>query len=362
VRILTSQHWIGPPSTAPQLSDLHSWSAGFTWKWISPCLPVLVPAPHPLEFRQRAVELARQGAKPVAKIAGELGISDSCLRNWMHQADADENGSPGRLGSGEKKELADLRRRTRQLELENDILKRAAGVFRAGERPPKVIFPLVRELADDGIPVAVACRVLKTSRSGYYDWLGRPEPPRELRNKELMKVIREIHAESRGSYGSPRVHAELRLGMGTEVNRKRAGRLMREAGIQGIYRRKGRRNLVNQATGEDLVRRQFTMQAPDRLWLTDITEHPARDGKVYCAAVMDAYSRRIIGWSIDKKQDTDLVVSALAMAVTRRPGGDSTILHSDHGSQYTSWASGNGSGTPGSSARWEPWAIATTMR
>jgi putative transposase len=187
----------------------------------------------------------------------------------------------------------------------------------------------------------VACRALHTSRSGFYDWLGRPEPPRALRNKEVLKLITEIHAESRGSYGSPRVHAELRMGKGIEVNRKRVERLMREAGLQGIYRRKGRRNLVNAATEEDLVGRQFTAEAPDRLWLTDITEHPAGDGKLYCAAVMDAYSRRIIGWSIDKRQDTDLVVGALAMAVTRRqPGGDSTILHSDHGSQYTSWAFG----------------------
>jgi putative transposase len=187
----------------------------------------------------------------------------------------------------------------------------------------------------------VACRVLNISRSGFYDWLGRPEPLRELRNRELMKIIREIHAGSRGSYGSPRIHAELRLGNGMQVNRKRVERLMREAGLQGIYRRKGRRNLVNAATEEDLVRRQFTAAAPDRLWLTDITEHPAADGKLYCAAVMDAYSRRIIGWSIDKRQDTDLVVGALAMAVARRqPGGDSTILHSDHGAQYTSWAFG----------------------
>jgi putative transposase len=110
-----------------------------------------------------------------------------------------------------------------------------------------------------------------------------------------MKMIREIRADSRGSYGSSRVHAELRLGLGIEVIRKRAERLMRQAGIQGIYRRKGRHNLVNQATEEDLVRRQFTVETPDRLWLADITEHPAGDGKLYCAAVMDAYSRRIIG-------------------------------------------------------------------
>jgi putative transposase len=101
----------------------------------------------------------------------------------------------------------------------------------------------------------VACRVLHISRSGFYDWPGRPEPPRDLRNKEVLKLISEIRAESRGSYGSPRVHAELRLGKGIEVNRKRVERLMRNAGLQGICRREGRRNLVSAATREDLVRR-----------------------------------------------------------------------------------------------------------
>jgi putative transposase len=187
----------------------------------------------------------------------------------------------------------------------------------------------------------VTCRVLKVSTSGYYDWLGRPASPRELRNKELTKMIHAIHTESRGSYGSPRVHAELRLGLGEQVNRKRVERLMREAGLQGIYRRRGRRDLANFATEEDLVQRRFDVAAPDRLWLTDITEHETNEGKLYCAAVMDAYSRRIIGWSIDSRQDSDLVIGALAMAVTRRnPAGRSTILHSDHGTQYTSWAFG----------------------
>jgi putative transposase len=182
---------------------------------------------------------------------------------------------------------------------------------------------------------------LNVSASGYYDWLGRPESPRAQRNKELTKMIREIHAESRGSYGSPRVHAELTLGLGERVNRKRVERLMRRAGLQGVYRRRGRPNLVGAATEEDLVQRRFDVAGPDRLWLTDITEHPTAEGKLYCAAVMDAFSRRIIGWSIDVRQDTDLVVNALAMAVTRRsPAPHSTILHSDHGTQYTSWAFG----------------------
>ena len=189
--------------------------------------------------------------------------------------------------------------------------------------------------------VAVACRLLGVSRSGYYEWKGRPESARESADKDLLKLIERIHAESRGSYGSPRVAAELRLGIGMDVNRKRVERLMRQAGIQGIYRRRGRKNLVNAATEEDLVKRAFTADWPDALWLTDITEHPTGEGKLYCAAVMAVFSRKIIGWSIAARQDTELVVSALSMAVMRRqPEKGKTILHSDHGAQYTAWAFG----------------------
>ena len=122
--------------------------------------------------------------------------------------------------------------------------------------------------------------------------------------------------------------------MGVEVNRKRARRLMRQADIQGIYRRRGRKNLVNATTEEDLVKRDFAADWPDALWLADITEHPTDEGKLYCAAVMAAFSRRIIGWSIAARQDTELVINALSMAVTRRqPEKGKTVLHSDHGTQ-----------------------------
>jgi putative transposase len=190
----------------------------------------------------------------------------------------------------------------------------------------------------------VACRVLNVSRSGYYEWCDRPPSPREQDNELLLKHIRAIHAESRGTYGWPRVHAELVLGMGMNVNHKRVARLMRDAGLQGLYRRRRRgctiRNPADQPA-EDLVNRKFAVEGPNRLWLTDITEHPTEEGKLYCAAVMDAYSRRIIGWSIDNHMRTELVIDALGMATIRRtPESGSTILHSDHGSQYTAWAFG----------------------
>lgn len=199
-------------------------------------------------------------------------------------------------------------------------------------------------MADGGIDVAVACRVLGVSRSGYYEWRDRPKSAREQENELLLKHIERIHAESRETYGSPRVHAELTLGLGLPVNLKRVARLMRAAGIQGLYRRRRRGCTVRDPHAQpstDLVNRQFTVDAPDRLWVTDITEHPTEEGKLYCAAVMDAYSRKIVGWSMADHIRTELVLDALGMAIIRRkPAGGQTILHSDHGSQYMSWAFG----------------------
>jgi putative transposase len=194
----------------------------------------------------------------------------------------------------------------------------------------------------------VACRVLNVSRSGYYDWLGRPDSLRVQENELLLKQIRDIHKESRFTYGSPRVHAELTLGLGLPVNLKRVARVMREAGIQGLYRRRRRGCTVRDPDAQacpDLVNRDFSADEPNRLWITDITEHPTEEGKVYCAAVMDVYSRLIVGWSIAEHMRTELVTDALGMAIVRRrPEKQSqdtgTIMHSDHGSQYTSWAFG----------------------
>jgi putative transposase len=194
----------------------------------------------------------------------------------------------------------------------------------------------------------VTCRVLNVSRSGYYDWLHRLDSPRVQENELLLKQIRQIHHESRGTYGSPRVHAELTLGLGLPVNLKRVARLMRRAGIQGLYRRRRHGCTIRDPDAQasaDLVNRDFTADEPNRLWITDITEHSTDEGKVYCAAVMDAYSRLIVGWSIADHMRTELVTDALGMAIMRRqpdkqPEDARIVLHSDHGSQYTSWAFG----------------------
>jgi putative transposase len=205
------------------------------------------------------------------------------------------------------------------------------------------VFRLVQELAADGVPVAVTCRVLEVSRSAYYDWSGAGPSQRDWDDAHLTNTITAVHVMSRYSYGAPRVHAELRLGLGLRLGRKRVARLMRQAGVVGIsHRRKhGGRQHRLPAVHDDLVQRRFVADAPDRLWATDITEHPTAGGKVYCCAVIDACTRMIVGWSIADHMRTELVVDALQMALWRRNPVPGSILHSDRGSQYTSWIFGH---------------------
>jgi putative transposase len=194
------------------------------------------------------------------------------------------------------------------------------------------------------LPVAACCRVMKVSTSGFYQWKACPVSDRDWDDAVLTNTIVDIHRMSRLSYGSPRVHSELRLALHTFCSRKRVERLMRQAGVAGIYRRRGhgctKRNPAAELN-DDLVRRHFDPDGPDRLWVMDVTEHPTDTGKLYCAVVLDAYSRRVVGWSIADHIRSELVVDALQMAIWRRqPPEHTTIAHSDHGSQYTSWAFG----------------------
>ena len=193
-------------------------------------------------------------------------------------------------------------------------------------------------MAAQGFPVQVCCRVLEVSESGFYAWRSRPPSSRAIRHAWLTDAIHQVHAASRQTYGSRRVHAELTLGRGIAVGYHAVERLMRRAGLQGVTGRpKFRRGLRPEATAADLVRRQFDRTGPDQLWVTDITEHPTREGKLYCAVVLDACSRRVVGWSIDTTPTAALVTNALGMAIQSRRPAAGTLIHSDQGVQFTSW-------------------------
>ena len=176
-------------------------------------------------------------------------------------------------------------------------------------------------------------------RSTYYAIKFRRPNDREIRRLLLADAIADIHARSRGTYGILRIRAALEIEQGLIVNTKLVKKIMRQLGIQGIPGpRKGAKNLKNAPTCEDLVQRQFTASAPNELWLTDITEHPTTEGKIYCCVVLDLYSRKVVGWAIDRRCEAALVNDALAKAGASRPTSASTVIHSDHGSQFTSWA------------------------
>jgi putative transposase len=191
-------------------------------------------------------------------------------------------------------------------------------------------------------PVRLLCRTLGVSPSGYYAWRGRGPSAHELADRELAARVREAHARGRGTYGSPRVHAELRE-VGHRVGRKRVARLMREQELAGIRRRRFVTTTVADRTAApapDLVNRDFRAPGPDRLWVADITYLPTRAGFCYLAAITDAWSRRVVGWSMATGLHTELITRALDMALVRRNPGPGLVHHSDRGTQYTSLAFG----------------------
>ena len=192
-------------------------------------------------------------------------------------------------------------------------------------------------------PISFMCRRLGVTRSGFYAWRSRPPSRRAISDAQLSVTIRQIHTTSRGTYGVPRIHAELLDLYGLRCGRKRVARLMRAAGLVGICRRRRVRTTQRDLAAvpsDDLVQRAFRANAPDRLWVADITYLPTWQSFLYLAVVLDAYSRRVVGWAMADHLRTGLVLDALAMAVQRRRPQSGLIHHSDHGCQYTSLAFG----------------------
>lgn len=205
-----------------------------------------------------------------------------------------------------------------------------------------MISTFIAERCSD-LPVSTCCRVMKVSTSGHYQRLATPVTDRDWDEAHRANIVFDIWKRSRHSYGMPRIRREFRQGRREGISRTTTNRLMRVCGAVGIhYKRKG--GCTRPGDGEisdDLVNRAFDPDQPDRLWCMDITEHPTDEGKVYLGVVLDAFSRRVIGWSIADHMRAELVADALQMATWRRqPLPGQTIAHADHGGQYTSWLFG----------------------
>jgi len=197
------------------------------------------------------------------------------------------------------------------------------------------MYPLVRELAVDGVPVTVSCRVLKLARAAYYRWLDEPFTDAQLDEAWLANAIFDAHRDD-PEFGYRFLADEVRLA-GHVVSDRVVWRICRDNAWWSCFGKpkRGKGSKPGTPSHDDLVRRNFTAEAPNELWLTDITEHRTREGKIYCCAIKDVYSNRIVGWAIDTRMKARLVVAAIEMAVARRASDVAgCIVHSDRGSQF----------------------------
>ncbi|MHA7631642.1 IS3 family transposase [Corallococcus sp. M7] len=287
------------------------------------------------EFKARAVKLALEEGKSRAQVAKDLDLTRSALEGWVKQAQVDAGYWPGgALTTSEKEELAQLRHEVRQLRVEREIPKKCGGLLRQGEHVKFAFIQAKRAC----YPVALLCRVLQVSRAGYYAWEGREASARQKANAALTERIRQVHQDSRRTYGSPRVRAELQA-QGKEVGGHRVAWLMREAGL----RARGRRRFVRTTDSRhglpvapNALARAFHPPKANRVWAADITYVPTREGWLYLAVVLDLFSRRVIGWAMGSSLERHLVLSALDMALESRRPPEGLLHHSDRGSQYAS--------------------------
>jgi putative transposase len=290
---------------------------------------VSVPKSYPEEFRRKVLDLVAAG-RPVAQIAADLGISDLTIYGWRKQELIDTGQLPG-LNRAEQAELSAANKRIRELENEVAILKRARELLREPDDQKAVCGHRHdgrrRTARAAGLPTAVGGRIglLRVALTHAVS-AGR-------RHAWLTEQIRAVHSASRGIYGARRIHAELTLGLGLQVGHNQVELLMARAAIKGLPGNRRPRPRHETPTAADLVERMFTREAPNRLWVTDITEHRTYEGKVYCAVVLDTFSRRVVGWSIDSSQTAALVTNALSMAIANRDPQGGGIIHSDHGVQ-----------------------------
>ncbi|WP_442895933.1 IS3 family transposase [Bradyrhizobium sp. AZCC 2289] len=296
------------------------------------------------DYKRQAVDLVASSGRSIGSVAKELGLRDSVLRRWVEQRGAGrEPTAPARRpttqatvpSADHAAEIARLQRENERLRMERDILKKSNRdlCWDADMR-----FRFIEDRRAD-YPVSLMCDVLGVSPAGYYAWRARPESRRSAANRALIDDIERVHREACGRYGSPRIHAELRA-QGRGASRGRIERLMRRHGIRAIMARPRRVRTTDSRhdfpIAPNLLERNFTAAAPNRIWLADITYVETDQGWLYLATVMDLYSRKIVGWAMADHLRADLPLAALRMAIAAQRPGAGLIHHSDRGVQYAS--------------------------
>ncbi|WP_367403068.1 IS3 family transposase [Kocuria marina] len=285
----------------------------------------------------------REPGQCITQIASDFGIAESCLRNWMRQADVEAGAGPGTTAA-ENAELREAKKRIRLLEQKNEVLRRAAA-YLSQESAEKMRCPLDRELADDRIPVTVTCRVLKIARQQYYRWLQAPVTAANLTAAHRANALFDAHRDD-PEFGYRYLHEEA-AEAGQVMTGRAAWSICSQQGWWPAFGKKRAKNGKSPGppVHEDLcavvdehgrTRHVFTADAPNQLWLTDITEHGTAEGKLYLCAIRDVFSGRIVGYSIDSRMKFRLAVQALEDAVAMRGDVAGCVVHSDRGSQFRS--------------------------
>ncbi|MEW2111566.1 IS3 family transposase [Streptomyces albidoflavus] len=301
-----------------------------------------MPRPYPREFREDVVRVARNREPGVTleQIAADFGVHPITLSKWLRRADTDEGDAGPAPVSGESAELREARKRIRLLEQENEVL-RSAAAYLSQANLPKMMYPLIRDLAaaaaPDRVPVAVTCRVLNLARQPYYRWLASPVTDTELAEAHRANALFDAHRDD-PEFGHRFLADEARAA-GEAMAERTAWKICRDDrwwSAFGKRRGRGKNVKVGPPVHDDRVKRDFTASGPNRLWLTDITEHATGEGKLYLCAVKDVYSGRIVGYSIDARMKSSLAVRALESAVARRGQVAGCIVHPDRGSQFRS--------------------------
>src|SRR6185437_9826244 len=296
------------------------------------------------EYKQQAVELVVSSRRSITSVAKELGLRDSVLRRWVDKHRQEPTSAAWRPTTQTPPMSADQASEIAPAAPGERAAAHGARHFKKVDRDlcrnPDMSFRFIEDHRNT-YPVRLMCAVLEVSPAGYYAWRERPVSERTKSNATLLAAIRQAYRDSGGRYGSPRVHAVLRA-QGRGASRGRIERMMRRHGIRAIMASPRRVHTTDSRhdlpIAPTLIARDFTASAPNRVWLADITYIPTAEGWLYLAAVMDLFSRKIVGWAMRDHMQVELVSAALTMAIQQRRPPAGLIHHSDRGVQYASHA------------------------